>query len=131
MHIDAKDELKEIFEELVPEKIRTGDVAGYASFFTRDATWSPPSQPEEDGPANIQAALAALLAQESINPHFTARDIEVCADGGYVFGDNTAIVTPTNGDPSSVAHTRELWVFRRESGAWKIHHMIWNLRPAD
>jgi uncharacterized protein (TIGR02246 family) len=124
-----EDEIKRIFEVVQPSRVRTGDVAGYASQFAADATWSPPNAPDQRGPEAIEAALAATLAKMSIDPVFTADAVYVCGEQGYVFGRSTENIHPTDGSPSSVAYSRELWVFERIDTEWKIAHMLWNLKP--
>lgn len=121
-----REEIKRIFEVVLPSRVRDRDIEGYASLFTKDAIWVPPDEVQREGPTEIAEALTRLLAHQNIDPTFTAEHIGVSARLGYVFGKSKEILKPIDGGSSSIAHSRELWVMRKERGNWKIFRMLWN-----
>ncbi len=129
--MSPKDEaaLKKIFEEVMPSNVRMRDVAGYLSLLTDDIIWCPANGADRFGVADVAEGYTAMLATLSFYPTFTADEIKVFGSFGYVLGRAAIKIYPVNGDPPTLAHSRELWMFRKERGQWKMSWMIWNIKP--
>jgi uncharacterized protein (TIGR02246 family) len=123
--------IREIFEVLLPAKVRARDTEGYAALFTDHAIWSPAGAEVRHGPREIAQGVAAVLADVDIDPTFYADEIEVIGQSGYVFGRSSEIVTPRGGGPATTVYSRELWLFHGHADRWKIYRMIWNFVPPD
>jgi uncharacterized protein (TIGR02246 family) len=130
--MDEKDEdrLRTIFEEEMPACVRANDIPGYVSHFADEAVWCPSNAVDRYGPIQIAEGLTAALANLTIDPLFTADEVTVMGDFGYVFGRSKETLHPKDGSPTSVVDSRELWLFRKRDGAWKIYRMIWNFKPS-
>lgn len=126
-----EEELKNIFEVVLPTMVRERDVAGYASLFAKDAIWCPPDAVNRHGQAEIAEGVAQILATDNYDPTFKAREVEVIEPFGYVFGGSREKITPIGGGKTSIARSTELWIFIKEEGVWRIYRMIWNLKPSE
>lgn len=122
-------EIKNIFEVVQPANVRTGDVPGYLSLLTDDIIWCPANGLDRYGLDEVKVGYTEMLAAQSFNPTFTADEIKVMGDFGYALGRATINITPTDGSPPYVAHSRELWLFRKERDDWKMSRMVWNIKP--
>jgi ketosteroid isomerase-like protein len=123
-------ELARIFAETLPGMVRTRDIHGYVSLFTEDAAWCPPSAPDRFGHAEITVGITQTLANQNIEPYFYIDQLAVLEpDFGYILGRSKEILQPHDGSPTTIAYSRELWQFRRVHHAWKISHLIFNLKP--
>ncbi len=129
MHAKDEEEIQRLFEEVLPSKVRAGDIPGYLSLLTEDIIWCPPNAVDRYGLDDVAEGYAAMLAVQSFDPTFTADEIKIIGSFGYVLGRATIILYPKDGSPSTVAHSRELWLLRKEQGHWKMARMVWNLKP--
>jgi ketosteroid isomerase-like protein len=123
-------EIERIFVDVLPRMVRTRNIPGYVSLFTHDAAWCPPNAPDRFGHAGVTVGVTEVLAKQDIDPYFTADQVVVHEPAsGYVFGRSKEILKPHDGSPTTVAYSRELWLFRRTDDGWKISHLIFNLKP--
>jgi ketosteroid isomerase-like protein len=81
-----REAIKTILEDVLPSKVRNRDIEGYASLFTEDAIWVPPNTVQREGRVRIAEGLEKVLADQNIDPTFTAEHIGVAERLGYVFG---------------------------------------------
>ncbi|MEA5515811.1 nuclear transport factor 2 family protein [Nodularia sp. UHCC 0506] len=124
-----KDEIREIFEVVYPENVRTKNIEGYAEMYTENALWMPPNAPDRCGIPDIITGFMGQIANQDIDPIFTAEEIEVFNDFGYVNGLSVATIYPHDGSPSTETRFRALWVMKKECESWKIYRQIWNVKP--
>ncbi len=124
-----KDQIRQVFEEVYAANVRSRDLQGYAEMYTEDAIWMPPDQPDRCGIPDIVEGFAAQIAEQDIDPIFTAEEIEVMGDFGYVTGIFIATIHPKDGSASKVVKFRALWLMKKEYGIWKIARQIWNSKP--
>lgn len=123
------EELRRMFEVELPAAVRARDVEAYASHFAEEAVWCPPDVAEGHNPAEIAKGFAGLIANVNVDPVFTTHDIVVKGKDAHLFGRGLLTIYPLDGGPSSVDHSRELRIFRKEQGVWKITYMMWNSDP--
>jgi flavin-dependent dehydrogenase len=85
-----------------------------------------------DGLQAAEVIVAWLGGDTGALDAYQAECVDLCSkvmdSFGYALG-RAEIIIPTNGDPSSVAHSRELWLFRKVLGDWKMSRMVWNIKP--
>jgi ketosteroid isomerase-like protein len=122
--------IRNIFVNVLPSMVKARNIQGYAGLFAEDAVWCPPNAIDRTGPAQIAVGVSEVLANDNFDPTFYADDVQATPEFGYVFGRSKELITPIGGGQTTTAYSRELWVFRKISGEWKIYRMIWNLRPA-
>ncbi|WP_413171862.1 YybH family protein [Anabaena azotica] len=126
-----KEEIRMIFEEVYPNNVRERNLELYGQMYTSDALWMPPNAPDRCGIPDILEGFALTIADKYIDPTFTAEEIKVIDDIGYVIGISIANICPMDGSPSTQAHYRALWVMKKEYGCWKIDRQIWNNKPLN
>lgn len=121
-----EDQLRETFEVTLPEMVRTRNIKGYVSLYTEDGVWSPPNRQNRYGRKDIGEGVADLLSTENIDPVFTANDIAVRGDIGYVWGWSKQNIIPLDGQPSYLVYSQEIWLFRRVGERYLISHLAFN-----
>ena len=123
------DEIRRVFEEVYADNVRTKNLQGYGEMYTEDALWMAPNVPDRCGGEDIVAGFAESIANQDIDPIFTADEIQVMGDFGYVIGISIATIYPRDGSPSKQAKFRALWLMKKVQGLWKIDRQIWNNKP--
>ncbi|MEA5470605.1 YybH family protein [Spirulina sp. 06S082] len=124
-----RSEIRRVFEEVYAENTRTKNIEGYGDMYTENALWMAPNVPDRCGREDIMAGFAESIAHQDIDPVFTADEIEVMGDFGYVIGISLATIYPEDDSPSKQAKFRALWLMKKECGEWKIDRQIWNNKP--
>lgn len=127
--MDDRNEIARVFEEVYAENVRTKDLQGYGEMFTEEALWMAPNVPDRCGIEDIVAGFAESIANQDIDPIFTADEIEVMGDFGYVIGISIATIYPNDGGAIKKAKFRALWLMKKVQGSWKIDRQIWNNKP--
>jgi uncharacterized protein (TIGR02246 family) len=129
MRYDDRDEIRRVFEETYAYNVRNRDIDSYGQMYTEDALWMAPDVDDRRGIEEILQGFAQSIDKQDIDPVFTAEEIEVMGDFGYVVGVSMATIYPHDGSPAKQAKFRALWLMKREAGIWKIDRQIWNNKP--
>ncbi len=129
MRTDDRDEIRAVFEEIYPQNIKSKNRQGYGEMYTESALWMPPGQPDRLGIDDILEGFTLLVSQADIDPIFTADEIEVMGDFGYIIGIALATIHPKDGSPSYQIKYRALWLMKKDEGCWKIDRQIWKVSP--
>ncbi|WP_055077782.1 nuclear transport factor 2 family protein [Pseudanabaena sp. 'Roaring Creek'] len=124
-----QEKIRAVFEEIYPINVRSRDLESYGEMYTDDALWIPPNAPDRCGKGDIIEGFANTIANQDIDPIFTAEEIEVIGDFGYVLGTSIATIYPHDGSPNKVVRYRALWLMAKEGDEWKINRQIWNVKP--
>lgn len=123
------DQIRKVFEEEYPANVRSKDLSDYGNMYTGDALWIPPNAIDRCGIPEILEGFANTVAHQDIDPIFTAEEVEIIDDIGYVIGTSLATIHPHDGSPSKTVKYRALWLMKKESDRWKISRQIWNTKP--
>ena len=129
MESSDRNEIRKVFEEVYAENVRTKNLQGYADMYTENALWMAPNVPDRCGREDIVEGFAEQIANQDIDPIFTADEIEVMGDFGYVIGISIATIYPNDGSPSKQVKFRALWLMKKVNQQWKIDRQIWNNKP--
>ncbi|MTJ47828.1 DUF4440 domain-containing protein [Dolichospermum sp. UHCC 0259] len=129
MYSHDKDEIRRVFEETYADNVRSRDLIGYGEMYTEEALWMAPDVDDRCGIEDIMQGFAESIDNKDIDPVFTAEEIEVMGDFGYVVGVSMATIYPHDGNPPKQAKFRALWLMKKEAGTWKIDRQIWNKKP--
>ncbi|NET34244.1 MAG: SgcJ/EcaC family oxidoreductase [Cyanothece sp. SIO1E1] len=129
MYLSDQDEIIRLFEDVYPENVRSRNLQGYADMYTEDAIWMAPGIPAQVGPDDILARFTDQIADQDIDPIFTAQEIQVMGNFGYVIGVSQATIHPKNGSAIKQVNFQALWLMKKEHNIWKIHRQIWNSTP--
>ena len=129
MEFNDRNEIRRVFEEVYAENVRSKNLEGYGNMYTEDALWMAPDAIDRCGRAEIVEGFAEQIANQDIDPVFTADEIEVMGDFGYVMGISIATIYPHNGSSSKQIKFRALWLMKKVQDTWKIDRQIWNDKP--
>lgn len=129
MHESDFDSIKSIFEEVYADNVRTKNLQGYGDMYTEDALWMAPNVPDRRGREEIVAGFARQIANQDIDPIFTADEIKVMGDFGYAIGVSIATIYPHDGSTPKKVKFRALWLMKKVEDTWKIDRQIWNNKP--
>lgn len=124
-----RDQIRRVFEEVYTDNVRTKNLQGYGEMYTEDALWMAPDVQDRCGVEDIIEGFAQTVANQDIDPIFTADEIEVMGDFGYVIGISHAKIFPHDGSPPKTVKFRALWLMEKLNGKWKIDRQIWNNKP--
>ncbi len=124
-----RNEIRRVFEEVYAENVRSKNLQGYGEMYAEDALWMAPNVADRCGREDIVEGFAEQIANQDIDPIFTADEIEVMGDFGYVIGISLATIYPHDGSPSKQVKFRALWLMKKYQGQWKIVRQIWNNKP--
>ena len=133
MSSSDRNEILRMFEEVYPDNVRTGNLQGYAEMYTDDALWMAPDTYARCGPDDIVEGFASQIENQDIDPIFTAKEVEVLGDLGYVLGVSQATIYPKDGSPPKQLNYQALWHMKKQMAGkqdvWKISRQIWNATP--
>ena len=129
MEFNDRDSIRRIFEEVYAENVRSKNLQGYGDMYTEDALWMAPNVSDRCGRADIIEGFAEQIANQDIDPVFTADEIKVMGDVGYVIGISIATIYPHDGRPPKQVKFRALWLMTKVQDTWKIDRQIWNDKP--
>lgn len=124
-----REEIQKVFERVYVDNVRQKKVDDYGKMYTTDALWMAPDVPDRSGVDDIIEGFAQSVAHQDIEPIFTADEIEVMGDFGYVIGTSEANIYPDDGSPAKEVKFRALWLMKKVNGEWKIDRQIWNKKP--
>ena len=124
-----QEKIRCVFEEVYPKNVRERNLSAYADMYTKEALWMAPGVPDRSGIEEIVKGFAEQIAQNDIDPIFTAEEIKVMGDFGYVIGISLATIRPKDGSSSRSVKFRALWLMKKDQDVWKISHQIWNNKP--
>jgi predicted ester cyclase/ketosteroid isomerase-like protein len=115
------------FEKLLNKyqhRLANNDVNGILELYSSDPVFIPEYAPPAVGREAVRKAYAWVFATLKLEGHFIVHEAKVIGDTAWVrtnsTGRFTVIATGAAGD---VANS-EFFLFKRESGAWKIHRYI-------
>ena len=115
------------FEKLINtygERLTNQDVEGILELYSSDPVFMPEYAPPAVGRAGVRRAYEWVFATVKLNGRFAVHEAEIMGDRAWVRISSTGRFTVVaTGVEADVANT-ELFVFKRENGAWKIHRYI-------
>lgn len=120
-----------IITEAYPAFANAHDAAGYASMYSEDVRWIPPSAPERVGRDGVEAAMQASFDKFEFDVHPFAEEVEVMGDFAYIIGGAEGFMNPRDGSDPVPVNFRVFWLFRNGDDGWEIVRQIWNKAPAE
>lgn len=108
------------------KSLNTSDAALAASCYTSDGVFMPTTLPTATG-TDMQAAYANIFGAIRLNVKFTIDElVDDGADMAYALTRSEGTVTVLEADATHPEANREIFVFRREAGEWKIARYMFN-----
>ena len=120
-----------IITDAYPAFANSHDAAGYASMYSEDVRWIPPSAPERVGREGVEAAMQASFDKFEFDVHPFAEEVEVMGDFAYIIGGAEGFMTPRDGSEPVPVNFRVFWLFRNGDNGWEIVRQIWNKAPVE
>ena len=115
------------FEKLINlygEGLTNQDVEGILELYSSDPVFMPEYAPPAVGRAAVRKAYEWVFATLKLNGRFAVHEAEIMGDRAWVRTSSTGRFTViATGVEADVANS-ELFLFKRENGAWKIHRYI-------
>lgn len=104
--------------------LNANDVDTILGLYGSDPVFMPQGAPALVGRAAVLAGYDHVFSTLKLNVHFTVHEIEVASDWAWArtssAGRTRVLRAGTEGDEGN----NELFVFRREGGAWRIHRYL-------
>ena len=120
-------ETKAQFEQLLStyqQRLATSDIDAVLDLYSSAPVFIPEYAPPAVGRDAVRKAYEWVFATLRLNGHFDVHEAEVLGDTAWArttsTGRFTVIASGVEGD---IANS-ELFVFKRQNGAWKIHRYI-------
>jgi ketosteroid isomerase-like protein len=88
--------------------------------YADDAVVAPPGQPVSRGTAEVSKFYEGLLASADIALTFTIEKVNADSSLAYVTSHSVGTLKFKDGSPDVNGQNRELFVLRKQDGAWKI-----------
>ncbi len=124
--MSAEDEIRALLKTY-ENLLNAGDAARSAACYTSDGVFIPAGLPTVVGAA-MADAYAGLFKALRLNITFTIDELVVASQEiayalTHSHGTQTVLATGTAG----VESNREMFIFRRENGSWKIARYMFNM----
>ena len=123
--MSAEDEIRDVLKSY-ENSLNTSDTAKAASCYTSDGMFMPTTLPTVEGGA-MEDAYFTLFETIRLKVTFTIDELVVASEEvafALTRSNGTQTVLATGTD--SVESNREMFIFRREDGAWKIARYMFN-----
>ena len=106
--------------------LNESDAATAAASYTSDGVFMPTTLPTASG-TEMKAAYEQVFAAIRLNVILTIDEVVVASDDiAYALTHSTGTVTVLADGTENPEANREIFVFRREDGAWKIARYMFN-----
>ena len=122
--MDAEEEISGLFSTY-QGSLNASDAEQCASLYTSDGVFMPHQLPSSAG-ANVVEAYRHVFAAIALNVEFTIDEVTVDGDLAYALTRSKGTQTILASDESTPEENRELFVFGKEDGSWKIARYIFN-----
>jgi uncharacterized protein (TIGR02246 family) len=110
------------------EAVRSKDISRLLDFIAEDAVFMPPGQPLIRGKSQVEALYKMSFEKFSMDQKFQIEEIQICGDWAFVWGKDSIILTPTNGEPTIQGHGMGISILQRQpDGSWKFSRGLNNM----
>ena len=106
--------------------LNTSDADGAAKLYTKDGAFMPTGAPTAIGTQNLKGAYEFVFSQIQLSIKFSIEEIVVENNFAYAMtGSQGTTLIHANGE-TVPEENRELFVFEKENGEWKIARYMFN-----
>jgi uncharacterized protein (TIGR02246 family) len=106
--------------------LNSNDIETILSLYSSEPVFMPQHAPAMVGRTAVQAAYQNVFDTIKLNIVFTTHEIEIHGDTGWARTSSGGRTRIRAADIEVEEGNNELFVFRREDGAWKIHRYIFS-----
>lgn len=111
--------------------LNASDANAAASLYHTDGVFMPIGFPSSKGTSNIHAAYAGIFGMIQLNISFEIEEIEVDNNMAMAVTSSKGMVTVLAAKLQAPEANRELFVFRKQDGSWKIYRYMFNKTSAQ
>lgn len=111
--------------------LNTSDADAAASLYHTEGTFMPIGFPSSKGVTDIRAAYSGIFGMIQLKIAFEIEEIEVDHDTAIAVTSSKGTVTILAKGIEAPESNRELFVLRRQNGAWKIYRYMFNKTSAQ
>lgn len=104
--------------------LNAGDTDTILSLYGREPVFMPQGAPALVGREAVRAGYEHVFATLRLQVRFTTHEVEVTGDTAWVRTSSAGRTRILASDTEVQEGNNELFVFRREDGAWKIHRYL-------
>lgn len=122
--MDAEQEIRGLLSSY-EGALNASDAEQCASLYTSDGVFMPHTLPSSAG-ASVVEAYRHAFAAIALNVEFTIDEVTVDGDLAYALTRSKGTQTILASDKSTPEENRELFVFAKEDGSWRIARYIFN-----
>ena len=106
------------------QRLAASDIDAVLDLYSTDPVFMPEYAPPAVGRPAVRKAYEWVFATLKLNGRFNVHEVDVLGDTAWVRTTSTGRFTViASGGQGDVANS-ELFVFKRQNGAWKIHRYI-------
>jgi ketosteroid isomerase-like protein len=118
----ADDETKAIGDVVLEygKALDADNVTDVMKVYAADAVVAPPGQPVKRGTAEVSKFYQDLFAAADVTLTFTIEKVSADSSLAYVMSHSVGKLKFKDGSPDFDGQGRELFVLRKQAGAWKI-----------
>lgn len=106
--------------------LNTSDTALAVSLYTKDGIFMPSEAPSASGNAAIKGAYDFVFSQIQLNIEFVIKEIVIEGDFAYATTTSKGTTLIHANKTTVPEENRELFVFKKENGNWKIARYMFN-----
>ena len=108
------------------ETLNTSNADKATSLYTKDGVFMPSGAPSAMGAENIKGAYEFVFSQIQLNIEFFIEEIAIENDLGYAVTSSKGTTLIHASGETIPEENRELFVFEKENGVWKIARYMFN-----
>ena len=108
------------------QTLNSSDAEAAAGLYHTEGVFMPMGFPSSQGLSNIQAAYAGIFGMIQLKVTFEIEEIEVDNDTAMAVTSSNGTVTVLAEGVEAPESNRELFVLRKQDGAWKIYRYMFN-----
>lgn len=106
------------------DALTAADVDAVLALYSRTPVFMPEYAPQAEGRAAIRSAYESVFATLKLYGRFVIHEVEVVGDQAWVRTSSTGRFTVIATGVEAPVNNSELFLFKREGKAWKIHRYI-------
>lgn len=125
MQKEDKESIKQLLE-IYKKSLNTSDAELSASLYTPDGVFMPTEAPSAIGADNILKSYEFIFSQIQLNIEFFIEEIEVESDFAFAVTSSKGTVKILANGAEAPEANRELFVFEKVNGDWKIARYMFN-----
>ena len=125
MHKEEKKKIEELLSEY-QKSLNTSDAKLAQSLYTKDGVFMPTEAPSGIGSEGISKAYEFVFSQIQLNIEFFIEEIEVEGSMAFAITSSKGTVKILANGVEAPEANRELFVFEKVDGEWKIARYMFN-----